>query len=55
MNPRGGRREFAPDGWNVGSSSRVALAAGENFNNDILRALFCAGRDLDIVRRRTPD
>ena len=37
----------------VGTAATVAVLrwlADENFNNDILRALFRASRDLDIVR-----
>lgn len=37
----------------VGTAAAVAVLrwlADENFNNDILRALFRASRDLDIVR-----
>lgn len=37
----------------VGTAAAVAVLrwlADENFNNDILRALFRANRDIDIVR-----
>ena len=50
MNRGGGPTGFAPDYWDGGRCNVARWLAGENFNNDILRALYRESPGTDIVR-----